>query len=257
MSAPEESTTPGASDAEKLLAEIAELRDQLRDEKIRHWDEMRQFAYAVSHDLREPLRMVRSYTQLLEVRHGSQSDADRREFLGYIADAVERSERLLADLVTYSMYLGPVDQPETLVDADAVLGAVLMNMEDSLRESGVQITHDPLPSVMFHFERLRRLFHELIANAIKFRAPGTPQIHVSASQSEEGATFSVRDNGIGIDPLYHHQIFGVFKRLHGREVPGTGLGLAVSKRIIEQHGGAIWVESEAGKGATFRFTLPQ
>jgi light-regulated signal transduction histidine kinase (bacteriophytochrome) len=246
------------SDVEQLLAEVEELRDRLRDEKIRHYDELRQFAYAVSHDLREPLRMVRSYTQLLDLRHEQQpSDADRQEFLRYIADAVERAERLLADLVTYSLQLKPLEQPESEVDAEAVLGAVLLGMESSIRDSGAQITHDPLPSVTFDFERLSQLFRELIANAIKFRAPGAPQIHIWANESEQGITFSVRDNGTGIDPRYHDQIFEVFKRLHGREFPGTGMGLAVCKRIIEQHGGTIWVESEGGNGATFRFTLPQ
>jgi light-regulated signal transduction histidine kinase (bacteriophytochrome) len=244
------------SDAEQRLAEVEELRARLRDEKIRHYDELRQFAYAVSHDLREPLRMVKSYTQLLE--HGrEQPDQERQEFLRYIADAVERAERLLADLVTYSLQLRPLDQPESQVDAEAVLGAVLLGMESSIRDSGAQITHDPLPGVTFDFERLSQLFRELIANAIKFRAPGAPQIHISASASEQGITFSVRDNGIGIDPRYHDQIFEVFKRLHGRELPGTGMGLAVCKRIVEQHGGAIWVESESGNGATFRFSLPQ
>jgi light-regulated signal transduction histidine kinase (bacteriophytochrome) len=243
--------------AEQLLAEVEELRDRLRDEKIRHCDELRQFAYAVSHDLREPLRMVKSYTQLLELRNEQQSDADRQQFVRYIADAVERAERLLADLVTYSHQLGPLDQPESLVDAEAALAAVLLSMEKSIQDSGAQITHDPLPDVTFDFDQLSYLFRELIANAIKFRAHGAPQIHISASASENGTTFSVRDNGIGIDPRYHDQVFGVFKRLHGREFPGTGMGLAVCKRIVEQHGGAIRVDSEGGNGATFRFTLPQ
>jgi light-regulated signal transduction histidine kinase (bacteriophytochrome) len=245
-----------ALNVEQLLAEIEQLRDRLRNEKIRHYDELRQFAYAVSHDLREPLRMVKSYTQLLELGR-EQPDQERQEFLRYIADAVERSERLLADLVTYSLQLRPLDQPESQVDAEAVLGAVLLSMESSIRDSGAQVTHDPLPGVMFDFERLSQLFRELIANAIKFRAPGAPQIHISASASEQGTTFSVRDNGIGIDPRYHDQIFEVFKRLHGREFPGSGMGLAVCKRIVEQHGGAIWVESEVGSGATFQFRLPQ
>jgi light-regulated signal transduction histidine kinase (bacteriophytochrome) len=245
------------SDVEQLLAEIEELRDRLRDEKIRHYDELRQFAYTVSHDLREPLRMVKSYTQLLELRPEQQRDADRQEFLRYIADAVERAERLLADLVKYSLQLKPLDQPESQVDAEAVLGAVLLGMESSIRDSGAQITHDPLPRVIFDFERLTQLFRELIANAIKFRASGAPQIHISASESEQGITFSVHDNGIGIEPRYHQQIFEVFKRLHGREFPGNGMGLAVCKRIVEQHGGTIWVESEGGNGATFRFRLPQ
>jgi light-regulated signal transduction histidine kinase (bacteriophytochrome) len=242
---------------DQLLAEVEELRDRLREDKIRHCDELRQFAYAVSHDLREPLRMVKSYTQLLELHREDHSDADRQEFLRYVADAVERAERLLADLVTYSRQLRPLDQPESPVDAEAVLGAVLLSMEKSIHESGAQITYDPLPRVTFDFEQLSQLFRELIANAIKFRAQSSPRIHFSASESEQGTTFSVRDNGVGIDPRYHDEIFGVFKRLHGREIPGTGMGLAVCKRIVEQHDGAIWVESEGGNGATFRFTLPQ
>jgi light-regulated signal transduction histidine kinase (bacteriophytochrome) len=249
-------TGNGMSDSERLSAEVEELRDRLRDENIRHYDELRQFAYAVSHDLREPLRMVKSYTQLL-ARPQQQSDADRQEFIHYIAEAVERAERLLADLVTYSLQLKPLEQPESQVDAEAVLGAVLLGMESSIRDSGAQITHDPLPGVTFDFERLSQLIRELIANAIKFRAQGAPRIHISAAASEQGTTFSVCDNGIGIDPRYHDQIFEVFKRLHGREFPGTGMGLAVCKRIVEQHGGAIWVESEGGNGATFRFRLPQ
>ncbi len=244
-------------DAEQLLAEVEELRDRLRDESIRHSDELRQFAYAVSHDLREPLRMVKSYTQLLERRPEPQSDADRREFLRHITDAVERAEHLLADLVTYSRHLRPLDQPETLVDPEGVLSAVLLSMENSIRDSGAQITHDPLPRVTSDFEQMSQLFRELIANAIKFRAHAAPQIHISASESEQGTTFSVRDDGLGIDPRYHDQIFGVFKRLHGREFPGTGMGLAVCKRIVEQRGGAIWVESDGGTGTTFLFTLPQ
>jgi light-regulated signal transduction histidine kinase (bacteriophytochrome) len=249
--------SPNALNAEQLLEDVEELRARLRDEKIRHYEELRQFAYAVSHDLREPLRMVKSYTQLLELRREQQNDADRQEFLRYISDAIDRAERLLGDLVTYSLHVRPLDQPESQVDAEAILGAVLLGMEGSIRESGTQITHDPLPRLMFDFERLSQLFRELIANAIKFRAPGAPQIYISASASEQGTTFSVRDNGIGIDPRYQDQIFEVFKRLHGREFPGSGMGLAVCKRIVEQHGGAIWVESESGKGATFRFRLPQ
>jgi len=246
--------SPSPVDMERLAA-LEELRDQLRDEKIRHSEELRQFVYAVSHDLREPLRMVKSYTQLLELRRQQHSDADRQEFARQITDAVERAERLLADLVTYSHQLRALDQPASLVDAEAVLGAVLMTMEKSITDSGAQITHDSLPAVLFDFDQLSYLFRELIANAIKFRAEGTPQIDISAGTSEDSTTFSVRDNGIGIDPRYHEQIFGVFKRLHGREFPGTGMGLAVCKRIVEQRGGTIWVESEAGSGATFRFTV--
>jgi light-regulated signal transduction histidine kinase (bacteriophytochrome) len=245
-----------AADAERR-AEMEELRDQLRDEKVRHNEELRQFVYALTHDLREPLRMVKSYTQLLELRRQEHSDVDRQEFARHINDAVERAERLLADLVTYSHQLRALDRPASVVDTEAVLGGVLLTMEKAIRESGGQFTHDSLPSVLFDFDQLSYLFRELIANAIKFRAAGALQIHISAVTSGDTTTFSVRDNGIGIDPRYREQIFGVFKRLQGREFPGTGMGLAVCKRIIEQRGGAIWVESEAGSGANFRFTIPQ
>jgi light-regulated signal transduction histidine kinase (bacteriophytochrome) len=248
--------SPSPPDAERL-AEVEELQDRLRDEKIRHSEELRQFAYAVSHDLREPLRMVKSYAQLLELRQGQYSDADRKEFLGYIANAVERAERLLADLVTYSHHLKALDQPGSAVDAEGVLAAVLLSMEKSIHDSGAQVTYDPLAAVTCEFEQLSYLFRELIGNAIKFRGPGPLQIHISASEAGQGVTFSVRDNGIGIEPQYHDQIFAVFKRLHGRDFPGTGMGLAICKRIVEQRGGPIWVESEGGTGATFRFTLPQ
>jgi light-regulated signal transduction histidine kinase (bacteriophytochrome) len=239
------------------VSDIEELRDQLRDEKIRHSEELRQFVYAVSHDLREPLRMVKSYTQLLELRREHHTDADRKEFARHITEAVERAERLLSDLVNYSHQLRPLDRPDTLVDAEGVLAAVLLNMDKTIRESGAEITNDPLPAVQFNFDQLSYLFRELIANAIKFRSAAAPQIHVSGSESEAGIAFSVRDNGIGIEPRYHEQIFGVFKRLNGREVPGTGMGLAICKRIVEQHGGAIGVESQAGHGATFRVAIPR
>ena len=138
----------------------------------------------------------------------------------------------------------------------ALQGAVLM-IDAAVRESGAQITNDPLPSVLFDFAQLTQLFRQLLANAIAFRGPEPPKIHVSAADTGDAIQFSVRDNGIGIDPRYHEQIFGVFKRLHGREFPGTGIGLAICKRIVEQRGGRIWVESELGQGATFHFTVPK
>ena len=234
-----------------------ELRDQLRAEKIRHSEELRQFVYAVSHDLREPLRMVKSYTQLLELRREHHSDADRQEFARHITEAIERAERLLSDLVTYSHQVTSLDRPNTLVDADAVLGGVLLTIDKPIRENGAQITHDALPAFPFDFDQLSYLLRELITNAIKFRSEAAPQIHISASESEESITFSLRDNGIGIEPRYHEQIFGVFKRLHGREFPGTGMGLAICKRFVELHGGKISVESNGEGGSNFRFTLPQ
>jgi chemotaxis family two-component system sensor kinase Cph1 len=230
---------------------------RLLAEQKRHNEEFRQFAYAVSHDLREPVRMIASYTQLLDRRYQAQLDADGLEFMRYILDATQRMDRLLGDLLTYSHQFRNTDEPLELVGPEGALqGAVLM-LDAAVKESGAQVTNDPLPSVLFDFSQLTQLFRQLIANSIMFRSSEPPRIHVSASDAGNAIQFSVRDNGIGIDARYHEQIFGVFKRLHGREFPGTGIGLAVSKRIVEQRGGRIWVESQLGQGATFHFTVPK
>ena len=242
---------------QQLRAEVEALTSRLRNEQKSHNEELRQFAYAVSHDLREPLRMVASYTQLLSRRCEGQLDADGREFMGYIVDAVTRIDRMLSDLLTYSHQFRASEQVLTTVDAEAALQSVLLTLEKQIRESGAEISHDPLPQVQFDFNQLSQIFRQLIANAITFRGPEAPRVHISATEQEDELVFSVRDNGIGIDPKFHDQIFGVFKRLHGREYPGTGIGLAMCKRIVEQHGGRIRVESEPGEGATFRFTLPK
>jgi light-regulated signal transduction histidine kinase (bacteriophytochrome) len=244
-------------DARRLQEELEDLRKRMRVEQARYSEETRQFAYAISHDLREPLRLITSYIQLLDRRCQSQLDADGLEFMAFIRDASQRMDRLLTDLLTYSQQLRPGEEPLSRVDVEVVLDGVVLNLESAIAESGAQITHDPLPTIRSDFARLTQVFRHLIANAIMFRS-GTPIIHVSAADNGNGEVmFSVSDNGIGIDPRYHEQIFGIFKRLHGRQYPGTGIGLAIAKRIVEQYGGRIWVESESGQGATFRFTLPQ
>ena len=248
---------PAPSEVQQLRAEVEELTARLRSEQKSYNEDVRQFAYAVSHDLREPLRMVASYTQLLARRCEGQLDADGREFMGYIVDAVTRMDRMLSDLLTYSHQFRASEQVLTTVDAEAALQSVLLTLEKPIRESGAEISHDPLPQVLFDFNQLSQIFRQLIANAITFHGTEPPRIHISAAEQDDEIVFSVRDNGIGIDPKFHEQIFGVFKRLHGREHPGTGIGLAIAKRIVEQHGGKIWVESESGQGATFRFSLPK
>jgi chemotaxis family two-component system sensor kinase Cph1 len=243
---PQSEREPGEDFEARLLAE-----------QKRHHEEFRQFAYAVSHDLREPVRMIASYTQLLDRRYQAQLDADGLEFMRYILEATQRMDRLLGDLLTYSHQFRSVDQPLELVGPEGALqGAVLM-IDAAVMESGAHVTNDPLPSVLFDFAQLTQLFRQMIANSIMFRGSKPPQIHVSAMDTGDAVQFSIKDNGIGIDPRYHEQIFGVFKRLHGREFPGTGIGLAISKRIVEQHGGKIWVESQLGQGATFHFTVPK
>jgi light-regulated signal transduction histidine kinase (bacteriophytochrome) len=233
-----------------------ELETRLLAEQNRHHEEFRQFAYTVSHDLREPIRMIVSYTQLLDRRYQAQLDGDGVDFMRYILEAAQRMDRLLGDLLTYSHQFRPMDQPVEPVEPEGALQGALLMLDAAVRESGAQVTNDPLPTVLFDFAQVTQLFRQLIANAITFRGTEPPKIHVSATDTGDAIQFSVRDNGIGIDPHYHEQIFGVFKRLHGRELPGTGIGLAICKRIVEQRGGHIWVESQLGQGATFYFTVP-
>lgn len=234
-----------------------ELEGRLIAEQKRHNEEFRQFAYAVSHDLREPIRMIVSYAQLLDRRYQGQLDGDGQDFMRYILEATQRMDRLLGDMLTYSHQFRTSDQPLELVEPEGALQGALLMIDKLVQETGSQVTNDALPSVQFDFSQLTQLFRQLITNSITFRGDQPPRIHVSATESSEAVEFSIRDNGVGIDPRYHDQIFGVFKRLHGREFPGTGIGLAICKRIVEQRGGRIWVESEPGQGATFHFTVPK
>jgi light-regulated signal transduction histidine kinase (bacteriophytochrome) len=254
MSAPGDTTSTAIT---QLMDAIEDLRRSMRAEEARHNDELRQFAYAVSHDLREPLRMIASYTQLLNRRYEPSLDDEGREFIGYVLDGVQRMDQLLSDLLAYSHQFRSMNQTLSAVHPEGALQGVLLAMDKEIRGSGAQITYDPLPQVMFDFAQLSQVFQQLIANAIKFHGSEPPRIHISATETDAGLTYSVRDSGIGIDPQYHEQIFGVFKRLHGQKFPGTGIGLAICKRIVEQRGGSIGVESELGKGSTFRFTLPK
>ena len=236
----------------------AELEDRVRErtaELSRANDELRQFAYAASHDLREPLRTVASYTQLLSRRLRGRLDDEGREFMNFILDSVRRMDLLVNDLLAYSHQLSSKPQALSPLKAEAVLEGVLLNLAGSIRESGTVVTHDPLPIVFSEFVQLGQVFQNLISNSIKYRGPNPPRIHISAKEGDDDWVLSFRDNGIGIEPRYQEQIFGLFKRLHGREIPGTGIGLALCKRIVEHDGGKIWVESELGQGATFLFTV--
>jgi len=222
-------------------------------------EELRQFAYAASHELREPLRIVTSYSQLLFNRYRDQLDNDGREFLNYVVEAVKRMEILLTDLLTYSQQLGPPKWNVAPTNAEAVLTAVLMNLQASIKETRATVTHDRLPAEVYSdFAQLSLVFQNLVSNALKYRKPGeAPRVHISASEGTEEWTFYVRDNGVGIPTEYQDQIFGPFKRLHGPEYPGTGIGLAICKIIIGRHGGTIRVESQPGVGSTFAFTVPK
>jgi len=232
-----------------------ELKETMADLE-RSNQELEQFAYVASHDLQEPLRMVASYTQLLEKRYRGKLDSDADEFIGYAVDGANRMQALLNDLLMFSR-VGTRGNPFTRTYGEAIFDQAMDNLTVAVERSGVVVTHDPLPTVMADEGQLVQLLQNLIDNAIKFRGGETLRIHVSAEKKGDEWVFSVRDNGIGIDPQYSERIFTIFQRLHTKEeYPGTGMGLAICKRIVERHNGRIWVESQPGEGATFYFTIP-
>jgi PAS domain S-box-containing protein len=233
--------------------------DQLRktmEDLERSNRELEQFAYVASHDLQEPLRMVSSYTQLLARRYEDQLDQDARDFITYAVDGAGRMQRLINDLLAYSR-VGTRGQAFLETDSGQVLEQAVANLRPAIEESAAVVTHDALPTIVADGSQLMQVFQNLLGNAIRFRADTRPVIHVGAQRRDGEWLFSVSDNGIGIEPQYHDRIFIIFQRLHPRdEYPGTGIGLALCKRIVERHGGRIWVESELGQGATFYFTIP-
>ncbi|HET9598561.1 MAG TPA: ATP-binding protein [Anaeromyxobacteraceae bacterium] len=241
---------------ERAAAEQA-LREKT-DALARSNAELEQFAYVASHDLQEPLRMVSSYMQLFEKRYAGQVDAQAQKYINYAVEGAKRMQALIGGLLEFSR-VGRVDEPFGVVDTGAALDHALLNLRSAVEESRAAVTRGPLPSVTGNASRLAQVFQNLVGNAIKFRKRDeTPSIHVAAAPLARDWLFSVRDNGIGIDPQYLDRIFVIFQRLHTRaEYPGTGIGLSICKKVIERHGGRIWVESQPGAGATFQFTLPR
>jgi signal transduction histidine kinase len=238
-----------AQSEEKLAESVRELIASNR--------ELEQFAYVASHDLQEPLRMVANYCQLLKRRYQSRLDADADEFIGFAVDGAQRMQGLIDDLLTYSR-VGTRREAFAPVAVEAVLQDVLKNLAAAMAESAAVVTHDPMPIVTADASQLVQLFQNLIGNAIKFRGEKSPAVHVSVAPRGDDWLFGVRDYGIGIAPEYRSQVFLIFQRLHSKEeYPGTGIGLAISKKIVERHGGTIWVDSTEGGGSTFYFTLPQ
>jgi len=226
------------------------------DELNRSNEELGQFAYIASHDLQEPLRMVASYTQLLSRRYKGKLDADADEFIAFAVDGASRMQRLIQDLLTYSR-VGTKGRDLRHTSSEDALEQAVVNLRGSIAGSGAVVTHDALPTVLADEMQLTQLFQNLIGNAIKYQNPGIPHVHISAAMNgDKKWTFAVKDDGIGIDQQYFERIFGMFQRLHKREeFAGTGIGLAICKKIVERHGGRISVESTLGHGATFRFAL--
>jgi len=240
---------------EMVKTRTEELRKAM-DDLARSNTELERFAYVASHDLQEPLRMVTSYLQLLERRYKDKLDGDALEFINYAVDGSTRMKTLINDLLAYSR-VGTRGKEFALTDCEDVLERVLSTLQVSIKESQAKVTHDPLPRVIADDTQLEMLFQNLIGNAIKFHSKKPPKVHVGVKKDEKNWIFSVSDNGIGIDPQFFERIFIIFQRLHNREdYPGTGIGLAISKRIVERHGGRIWIESQPEKGSTFFFTLP-
>ena len=251
--------------ARKQAEEALALKAQ---ELARSNTELEQFAYVASHDLQEPLRMIASYTQLLARRYKDKLDQDAQEFIAYAVGGALRMQVLINDLLTYSR-VGTRGKAFAPTDCGQMLKRALDNLKIALEESRAVVTQDPLPTIMGDPTQLTQLFQNLIANAIKFRGANDPTVSVSAERKEGAApgsppespaewVFRVSDNGIGIEPQYFEKIFVIFQRLHTRqEYPGTGIGLALCKKIVERHGGRIWIESESGRGSTFFFALPE
>ncbi|BAY92873.1 MULTISPECIES: sensor histidine kinase [unclassified Tolypothrix] len=238
-----------------VLRQADELA-QLAHDLERSNAELKKFAYVASHDLQEPLNQVANYVQLLEMRYENELDEDAKEFINFAVEGVSLMQTLIDDVLAYSK----VDMQASafqLTEVETPLNRSLSNLRGRIHETGAMITHDPLPTVMADSTQLMQLFQNLIANAIKFRSEQPPKIHIGAERLEDEWLFSVQDNGIGLEPRFSDRIFVIFQRLHTREeYPGTGMGLAICKKIIECHRGRIWVESQLGEGATFYFTIP-
>lgn len=200
--------------------------------------------------------MITAYSQLLIQSYPGQFDSKASTFVGNIVDGTTRMRDLLADLLAYTEIRSREEEPVEVVDLNVVIENVRQNLTTSIDESGAVVTADRLPVLRAYRAHLESLFQNLIGNAIKYRSGRPPRVHVSVQEVNGELRFSVSDNGIGIDSEYHQQIFEVFRRLHGRKIPGTGVGLAICQRVVERYGGRIWVESQSGQGATFLFTLP-
>lgn len=239
------------TDRKAVERQLADYADNLR----RSNRELEQFAYIASHDLRAPLRSLTGFSQLLQRRHGDKLQGEAAEFLGYITQSAEQMQALIDDLLAYSR-VARVDPGRREVDCEALIAKVEQQLKAIVDARGARITHDPLPRVLGVEHEFMQLFLNLISNGLKFQPGPAPSVHVTARTVGADWQFSVTDRGIGIAPEYQERIFMIFQRLHTtEEYEGTGVGLAICKKIVEHHGGRIWVESEPGKGSMFHFTL--
>ncbi len=233
-----------------------ELKKTLK-ELERSNQELENFAYVASHDLQEPLRMVSSFTQLLKKQYNDKLDETALEYINYAANGAKQMQLLINDLLTYSR-INTNDNKFMNIKLEKALDEALFNLEIKIEETQAIITREPLPQIYADYSQLVRVFQNLIGNAIKYRSQETPKIHISTTKKDQNWQFSVKDNGIGIQPKYSEQVFQIFKRLHTQdEYEGTGIGLAITKKIIELHQGQIWYDSQPGNGSTFHFTIPQ
>jgi signal transduction histidine kinase len=247
------------SESEERFRRVNESLRRTNEELRRANEDLNQFAYSASHDLQEPLRMIAIYTQLTARRCGDSLDSETREFMQYAIDGAQRMEMLLRDLLTYTQAVSIPAEPQETVDSGEALQKALANIRMIIDAAGATIQIGEFPSVRAYPIHLVQLFQNLVGNAIKYRSAAPPVVVVEARPDNEPGRwlFSVRDNGIGIDPKYHQQVFGLFRRLYAaRDYPGTGIGLAICQKVVERYGGRIWVESEEGHGSTFFFTLP-
>lgn len=247
-----------AAERERERAQQANRNLQATNDALKRANsDLEQFAYSASHDLQEPLRTVAVFTQLLQHRLKDSMDGESQTFIDYTVNAARRMEVLLKDLLAYVQAATVADHDSTPVDSARALKDTLVSLKAAIDQSGAIVTFDPLPFVSIPTVHIRQLFLNIVGNAIKYRGQAPPRVHIAARNLGSHYEFAIADNGIGIDPQYASQVFGIFKRLHtSASYSGTGIGLAICQRIVERHGGRIWVESNLGNGSTFRFTLP-
>ena len=254
-----EATTAQDADGDPVWrAVVSDITETKRAEQLiqAHSAELQEFAYGLTHDLQEPLRMVVNFSQLLAQEYEGKLGGDASVYVAYSVEGALRIEALLKGLLNY-LEITERDSDRLIpIDCDRVLSQTLLSLHTAIQQSGASVTSEPLPTVIAKEAVLTQVFQNLIGNSIKYRGEAAPTIHISAERTAEGWLFSVRDNGIGIDPADAKLVFGMFKRLHGEEIPGIGVGLALCKKVVERQGGRIWVESETGRGATFKFTIP-